>query len=49
MVMSEKMVSRGVEIGIHLAPGLADEAFVALALGNLAAYKLASERKERLQ
>ena len=48
-VMSEKMVSRGVEIGIHLAPGLADEAFVALALGNLAAYRLASERKERLQ
>jgi predicted GNAT superfamily acetyltransferase len=43
------VVNRGVEIGIHLAPGLADEAFVALALGNLAAFRLASERKEKLQ
>ncbi|MBX8636580.1 MAG: hypothetical protein KIS30_08470 [Thermoplasmata archaeon] len=43
------MVSRGVEIGIHLSPGLADEGFVALALGNLAAFKLASEKKDKLQ
>ncbi len=39
---------RGVEIGIHLQPGLHDEEFVARALGNLAAYRLQQDRKEPL-
>ncbi len=43
------MTDRGVEIGIHLSPGLKDEGFVAQALGNLAAYRLAVERGEKLQ
>lgn len=37
------------EIGIHLSPGLRDEGFVALALGNLAAFRLAGEKGEKLQ
>ncbi len=43
------MSNRGVEIGIHLSPGLKDEGFVAQALGNLAAFRLAAERGEKLQ
>ncbi len=43
------MSNKGVEIGIHLSPGLRDEGFVALALGNLAAFRLAGEKGEKLQ
>ncbi len=43
------MSNKGVEIGIHLSPGLRDEEFVALALGNLAAFRLAGEKGEKLQ
>ncbi|MFY9716987.1 MAG: hypothetical protein WAK40_03515 [Thermoplasmata archaeon] len=39
---------RGVEIGLHLQPGLPDEGFVALAIGNLAAFRLGQMRQERL-
>ncbi len=40
---------RGVDIDIHLTPGIPDENFVAEALGNLAAYQLESRRGETLQ
>jgi hypothetical protein len=40
---------RGAEVGIHLRPGLPDENFVAQALGNLAGFRLASQRGERLE
>lgn len=40
---------RGVEIGIHLEPGLRDEEFVARALGSLAGFRLQQERKEPLE
>ncbi len=40
---------RGVEIGIFLQPNLHEEEFVARALGNLAAFRLAQERKEPLE
>ena len=39
---------RGLEVDIHLRPGLADDNFVAQSLGNLAAFRLASDRNERL-
>jgi hypothetical protein len=39
---------RGLEIGLHLKPGLADEAFVAMAIGNLAAFRLQQKRREPL-
>ncbi len=39
---------RGVEVGIYLRPGLEDDNFVARALGNLAAFRLQTERKEPL-
>jgi hypothetical protein len=39
---------RGLEIGLHLRPGLADENFVAKAIGNLAAFRLQQERGETL-
>jgi len=39
---------RGIEIGLHLRPGLSDEAFVARAIGNLAAFRLGETRGERL-
>lgn len=39
---------RGVEIGLHLKPGLTDENFIAKAIGNLAAYRLQQERGESL-
>jgi hypothetical protein len=42
-------VSRGPEVGIYLRPGLKDEAFVAKALGNLAAFRIQQVRKETLQ
>jgi hypothetical protein len=42
-------VSRGLEVGIYLRPGLKDEAFIAKALGNLAAFQLQQLRKETLQ
>ncbi len=40
---------RGVEVGIFLRPGIEDDNFVAEALGNLAAYRLAGQRNERLR
>jgi hypothetical protein len=42
-------MNRGIEIGLHLRPGLPDENFVAQALGNLAAFGLEAERRERLE
>lgn len=39
---------QGVEVGIYLRPGLEDDNFVAKALGNLAAFRLQTERKEHL-
>jgi Protein of unknown function (DUF2004) len=42
-------MNRGLEIGLHLRPGLADENFVAEALGNLAALRLQQERGEALE
>jgi hypothetical protein len=39
---------RGLEIGLHLRPGLAEENFVAEAIGNLAAFRLGQQRHERL-
>jgi len=40
---------RGLEIGLHLTPGMTDENFVAEAIGNLAAYELQRKRGERLE
>lgn len=40
---------RGVDVGIYLRPDLKDDNFVAQALGNLAAYRLQAERRERLE
>lgn len=39
---------RGLEIDLHLQPGLTDENFVAEAIGNLAAFRLQQERHEPL-
>ncbi|MGB6442335.1 MAG: hypothetical protein WBF81_03470 [Thermoplasmata archaeon] len=39
---------RGIEVGLHLQPGLTDESFVGTAIGNLAAYRLQRERGEPL-
>jgi Protein of unknown function (DUF2004) len=39
---------RGLEIGLHLSPGLANEDFVAEAIANLAAFRLQQERGEPL-
>ena len=39
---------RGLEIGLHLRPGLPDENFVAEAIGNLAAFRIQQDRGERL-
>jgi hypothetical protein len=41
-------VPRGLEIGLHLKPGLPNEDFVAVAIGNLAAYRLQQKRGESL-
>lgn len=40
---------RGIEVGIYLRSGIEDDNFVAKALGNLAAFRLQAERKERLE
>lgn len=40
---------RGVVVDLGLRPGLANDGFVAEALGNLAAFELAAQRKEQLQ
>ena len=40
---------RGLEVGIYLRPGLEDDNFIARALGNLAAFRLQTERQERLE
>jgi hypothetical protein len=42
-------MNRGIEVGLHLRPGLPNENFVAEALGNLAAFGLEAERRERLE
>ncbi len=42
-------MKRGIEVDIHLRPGLDDEEFVASALGNLATRQLAAKRRERLE
>ena len=39
---------RGLQIDLHLTPGLTDENFIAEAIGNLAAYRLQQERRETL-
>ncbi len=39
---------RGIEVGIYLRPGLADDNFIAQSLGNLAAFRLAAQRHEHL-
>ncbi|MGB6500088.1 MAG: hypothetical protein WBG19_01610 [Thermoplasmata archaeon] len=40
---------RGLEIGLHLKPGLTNENFIAEALGNVAAFRLQQERGESLE
>jgi hypothetical protein len=40
---------RGIDVDIHLTPGLSEDNFIALALGNLAAHRLQKERGEVLQ
>ncbi|MGP8072481.1 MAG: DUF2004 domain-containing protein [Thermoplasmata archaeon] len=40
---------RGLELGLHLRPGLTDENFVAEAIGNLAAFRLQQKRGETLE
>jgi hypothetical protein len=42
-------VTRGVELGIHLVPGLDNDDAVAEALGNLAPYSLAQERHQTFE
>jgi hypothetical protein len=42
-------MSRGLEVGIYLRSGLHDEAFVAQAIGNLAAFELEQKRHEPLE
>jgi hypothetical protein len=42
-------VARGVQVGIHLQPGLPDENSIATALGNLAGFELGRARNESLQ
>ncbi|MGA7924063.1 MAG: hypothetical protein WCA77_08815 [Thermoplasmata archaeon] len=39
---------RGLEVGLHLKPGLSDENFVGMAIGNLCAFRLQRERGETL-
>jgi len=41
-------VHRGIELDLHLTPGLHNESFIAVALGNLLAFRLQKERGERL-
>ena len=41
-------MSRGIDVDLHLRPGIEDEEFVASALANLAAWRLAGQRGERL-
>lgn len=40
---------RGIEVGIYLRPGPTDDNFVAESLGNIAAFRLSTERHERLE
>ena len=42
-------MTRGLEVGLHLRPGLPDEIFIATALGNLAGFELGRARHEQLQ
>lgn len=42
-------MSRGIDVGIYLRSGLDNDNFIAAALGNLAAWRLGIDRKERLE
>lgn len=42
-------MSRGIEVAIHLTPGLADADAIATDLGNLSAYRLSQQRGEPLE
>ncbi len=42
-------MKHGIEVGVYLRPGLDNDDFIASALGNLAVWKLAASRKERLE
>ncbi len=42
-------MERGLEVDLHLRPGLTDEDFVGELLGNLAAFELVRSRPERLE
>jgi hypothetical protein len=42
-------MSRGLSVELHLRPGIANDGFVAEAVGNLAAFDLARRRAERLE
>ena len=42
-------MNRGIEVGIYLRPGLANDNYIAEALGNLAAFRLAKARGEHLE
>jgi hypothetical protein len=48
-LLSTGATHRGLEIGLHLRPGLPDENFIAEAIGNLAAFRLQEGRGERLE
>jgi hypothetical protein len=39
---------RGLEVGLHMQPGLTDESFAAMAIANLAAFRLQQQRGEAL-
>ncbi len=41
-------MARGLELDLHLRPGLPNDGFIAEAIGNLAGYTLAARRGERL-
>lgn len=43
------LMHRGIEVGIYLRPGPTDDNFVAESLGNIAAFRLSTERHERLE
>lgn len=42
-------MSEGVELNLELVEGTANEDFIAVAIGNIASFRLSRERNERLQ
>jgi hypothetical protein len=48
-VRADGATHRGIEVGLHLTPGIAEENFVGEAICNLAAFRLQQARGERLQ